>query len=95
MTMGAPAKTLVLPSQSEVTMPDIFHDFPIRIPRTRVHQAVSTPAGLDSWWTKKSAGTPVAGAEYELWFGPQYDWRASVSRCVENQDFELQMGSRP
>ena len=72
-------------------MADILQDFPIRAPRDRVYQAVSTPAGLDCWWTKKSAGNPIEGAEYELWFGPPYDWRAKVTRCVADAEFELQL----
>lgn len=72
-------------------MADILQDFPIKAPRDRVFHAVSTPAGLDSWWTKRSAGTPTEGAEYELWFGPQYDWRAKVTRCTANSELELQM----
>jgi uncharacterized protein YndB with AHSA1/START domain len=72
-------------------LPDIFSDFPIRAPRDRVYEAVSTPAGLDAWWTKRSAGTPHAGAEFELWFGPEYDWRAAVSECVPGSTFELKM----
>jgi uncharacterized protein YndB with AHSA1/START domain len=70
-------------------MPDILHDFPIQVTPDRVFQAVSTPRGLDDWWTKKSAGKPTEGAEFELWFGPEYDWRAKVSRCVPNLEFEL------
>ena len=72
-------------------MADIFQDFPIKAPRGRVYQAVSTPAGLDYWWTKRSAGNPIEGAEYELWFGPQYDWRANVTRCQGLGEFEFQM----
>jgi hypothetical protein len=56
------------------TMPDIFHDFPIEVSPDRVFEAISTPRGLDAWWTKKSSGRPAEGGEYELWFGPQYDW---------------------
>jgi uncharacterized protein YndB with AHSA1/START domain len=72
-------------------MADIFQDFPIKAPRDRVYQAVSTPVGLDTWWTKRSAGKPMEGAEYELWFGPDYDWRAKVTRCAAPGEFELQM----
>jgi uncharacterized protein YndB with AHSA1/START domain len=72
-------------------MPDILQDFPIKAPANRVFQAVSTPAGLDRWWTQRSVGEPREGAEYELWFGPGYDWRARVSRCVPDADFELEM----
>jgi uncharacterized protein YndB with AHSA1/START domain len=72
-------------------MADITHHFPINAPPWKVFQAVSTPAGLDAWWTKRSAGKPVEGAEYELWFGPEYDWRAVVSRCVPETEFEFRI----
>ena len=72
-------------------MPDIFHDLPIKASLDRVFQAVSTAEGLDCWWTKRSDGKPSHGAEYELWFGPEYDWRAKVTRCVLNSEFELEM----
>jgi len=72
-------------------MADIFHDFPIKAPLDRVFRAVGTPQGLDTWWTKRSAGRPQLGAEYELWFGPEYDWRARVTRCAPDAEFELEM----
>ena len=76
-------------------MPDIRHDFPIQAPLERVFEAISTPRGLDAWWTKRSRGQPSEGAEYELWFGEGYDWRAVVSRCAappaSPAEFELRM----
>jgi uncharacterized protein YndB with AHSA1/START domain len=72
-------------------MPDILHQFPIKVPVQRVFDAVSMPAGLDVWWTKRSAGQPAEGAEYQLWFGPEYEWRAIVSRSVPNAEFELKI----
>ena len=72
-------------------MADIFQDLPIKAPLDRVFRAVSTPEGLDTWWTKRSAGNPQEGAEYELWFGPAYDWRAKVTRLVADCEFELEM----
>ncbi len=33
----------------------------------------------------------MEGAEYGLWFGPEHDWRAVVSRCVPDSEFELEM----
>lgn len=72
-------------------MADIFHDFPVNASLQRVFEAVSTPAGLDKWWTKRSSGEPREGAEYELWFGPEYDWRAVVSRRVPHTEFELKV----
>ena len=72
-------------------MADILQQFPIKASRERVFDAVSTPAGLDRWWTKRSTGTPDLGAEFQLWFGPEYDWRAVVSRCVPGSEFELEL----
>ena len=70
-------------------MPDILHDFPIKARPISVFAAISTPAGLDQWWTARCAGTPKLGAEYELWFGPDYDWRARVTQCQPDREFEL------
>lgn len=72
-------------------MADICHDFPIKGPRARVFDAISTPEGLNSWWSKTCAGTPREGAEYEFGFGPGYDWRALVTQCMPDSVFELKM----
>jgi uncharacterized protein YndB with AHSA1/START domain len=74
-------------------MADIFHDLPIAAPAARVFAAVSTPEGLDSWWTKHSSGVAKNGEEYELGFGPGYDWRARVTRSVPSAEFELEITS--
>jgi uncharacterized protein YndB with AHSA1/START domain len=72
-------------------MPDIFHDFPIRGEAHAIFAAISTPTGLDEWWTKTSAGEPRAGTIYELGFGEGYDWTARVTEAVPNELLELQM----
>jgi uncharacterized protein YndB with AHSA1/START domain len=72
-------------------LPDIVHDFPINVAARRVFRAVSVPAELDHWWTARSAGEPRLGAQYELWFGPEYDWRATVTRCKADVEFELEL----
>jgi uncharacterized protein YndB with AHSA1/START domain len=72
-------------------MADIYHDFPIEAPAHKVFWAISTPAGLDRWWTERSNGHPSEGAEYELWFGPQYDWQARVTKCLSPKAFELEI----
>ena len=74
-------------------MPDIFHDFPIAAPAARVFRAASTPADLDQWWTKKSSGKATKGAEWELWFGPDHDWRAVVSQSAPERSFEFKIVS--
>jgi uncharacterized protein YndB with AHSA1/START domain len=62
-------------------MPDIHHDLYIAAPRAAVFAAMTSPAGLDSWWTLASSGDPRAGADYEFDFGPGYRWRATVANC--------------
>jgi len=72
-------------------MADIVHQFPIKASAVQVFHAVSTPAGLDAWWTLRAAGVPETGATYELWFGSEYDWRAVVTCCVPGKEFELEL----
>jgi uncharacterized protein YndB with AHSA1/START domain len=76
-------------------MPDILHDFLIKADREAVFQAVSTPKGLDSWWTKRSVGKPERAALYELWFGPEYDWRGRVAVYTPPDAFELEIVEAP
>ena len=70
-------------------MADILHDFPIRAPISDVYRGVSTPGGLDAWWTARSSGEARVAEEYQLWFGPEYDWRARVVRADADCAFEL------
>lgn len=72
-------------------MPDIVHNVPIKGSLDQVFRAISTPAGLDSWWSLHSAGEPAPGAEYKLGFGPEYDWLAVLSRYVPDTEFELEL----
>ena len=75
----------------EVAMPDIFHDFIIKATPDRMFNGISTPEGLDPWWTKKSSGRPKENEEYELNFGPKFIWRGRVTKCVAPTEFELQI----
>src|SRR4030095_16294403 len=72
-------------------MADILQDFPINAPPDRVFKAVSDPAMLDQWWTLQSSGQPSVGATYDLDFGPEYQWRAVVTKSVPGVAFELKL----
>jgi uncharacterized protein YndB with AHSA1/START domain len=72
-------------------MADILQDFPIQAAPQRVFEAVSSPALLDQWWTLRSTGTPTVGANYELDFGPRYQWRATVEQSVPGAAFALRL----
>lgn len=74
-------------------MADIRHHFLIHAPKSDVFAALSTPQGLDTWWTKRSSGEPVVGHTYQLWFGPEHHWQAVVRRCVPGAAFVLEITS--
>lgn len=74
-------------------MADIVNEFTVRAPLLEVFHLFSTPEGLTKWWTKTSTGDTRAGGEFRLYFGPEFDWRAKVTRYVPPTTFELQMTS--
>jgi uncharacterized protein YndB with AHSA1/START domain len=69
-------------------METVFHNFSISAPLKDVFQAISTAEGLNSWWSKSCSGITALGEEYEMGFGPGYDWIAVVSKYEETR-FEL------
>jgi uncharacterized protein YndB with AHSA1/START domain len=78
-------------THSHRTMSDILLDLPVKSTVDRVFERVSTPQGLDTWWTKEASGRPEAGAVFSLGFGPEHRWRAKVTRCVPDAEFELEI----
>ncbi|PWT88419.1 MAG: SRPBCC domain-containing protein [Blastocatellia bacterium] len=70
-------------------MADLDYLFPIKSSSSKVFNAIATPEGLNSWWTKTCSGSPIEGNEYELGFGSGYQWRARVARATPPSDFEL------
>ena len=72
-------------------MSSILHDFEVKADPSKVYDAVTTPAGLDQWWTLRANGNPRVGEEYQLWFGPDYDWRARVTEADPGRRFALEM----
>jgi len=72
-------------------MTGIYHVFTIKAPLTEVFNSISTPRGLNSWWTEKSEGKAIVGTIYLLNFGEPYQWEAVVTKSTVNNAFELQM----
>ena len=64
-------------------MPDIIHEFFVNASPGRVFEMFSTAEGMNRWWTKEASGEPKLNAEFRLYFGPGYDWRARVTRYVQ------------
>lgn len=72
-------------------MADIFHHFVINAAAEKVFSGISTPQGLDAWWSKHSTGTPALHEKYMLHFGAGYDWPAVVTKFTPNKIFELKI----
>jgi uncharacterized protein YndB with AHSA1/START domain len=71
-------------------MSNIFHCFPVNASPDKVFEAISTPGGLDNWWTRRSEAEPKLEGNYVLDFGPPYIWNAVVTKYTESIVFELQ-----
>jgi len=71
-------------------MANIYHHFPVNAGIDKVFDKISTPTGLDTWWSKHTSGNPIPGAIYEFHFGPGYNWKAVVSKFLPHAEFELQ-----
>lgn len=65
-------------------MADIYHTLFIKAPITEVFFAVSSPVGLDLWWTDHSSGNPGKGESYSLNFTDDYQWGALVEEWDNN-----------
>lgn len=72
-------------------MQTIYHDLIIDVAPAKVFDAVSTPQGFNDWWTLQCKGTPGLNEKYNLYFGDEYDWFATVSKFKENEEIEFSM----
>lgn len=72
-------------------MADIFHYFTINTSSNKVFDAISTPKGIDKWWTKSSSGKVAVGETFHFYFEQDYNWAAVVSKCIPDKEFELTM----
>ena len=71
-------------------MSDILQSFPINAPASKVFGGISSPEGLDQWWTRSSKAEPRVGGTYSLDFGPQYIWKAVVTKYSPDRELEWQ-----
>lgn len=69
----------------------IQHDLIIEASRQSVFDAFCLPEHLNNWWTLKSSGQPIFGAEYNLNFTDKYNWYCKVSKVELNESFYLKM----
>jgi len=72
-------------------MADIFHTLFINASLKSIFDKISTPKGLEKWWSNSSSGKAKIGEVYNLSFNSDYNWSAKVTKLVENKEFELTM----
>ncbi len=68
-------------------MPDIIHILQIKASPAKVFEILSTPEGLNRWWTKDCHGRPELGSIYDLDFGPVV-WQCQVTDLLQDQELE-------
>ena len=72
-------------------MADIFHYFPINASPEKVFETISTPQGINNWWSEEAKGAVGNGEVYELFFSEDYHWAGVVSKYNPFTEFELTM----
>lgn len=72
-------------------MPTIYHDFTVTTSKEKVFDAISTPYGLDNWWTQRSSGKQEIGAVFNLFFTEEYNWFAEISILKHHEQVEFKM----
>jgi uncharacterized protein YndB with AHSA1/START domain len=72
-------------------MEDIFHNLIIEAPAHIVLECITSPEGLDNWWTKTSKGKPEPGTAYELYLGSQFKLNGIVTKFIPGKMFELRI----
>lgn len=69
----------------------IYHDFVVNVSKEKFFEAVSTPYGLNNWWTLQSSGNPKLNEIYNLNFTDEFNWFAKISKFEENKCIEFSM----
>lgn len=59
-------------------MAKILHALWINAPIEKVFEAVSSPHGLNQWWTLDCIGIPALGERYTFIFSPDCIWKGEV-----------------
>lgn len=70
---------------------NIYHHLHIEKSPETVFGALTQPEHLNNWWPLKSSGEPKVGAEYNFYFGDEYDWYGKVTHCLPNSFFQVKM----
>lgn len=69
----------------------IYHNFVVNVSKEKFFEAVSTPTGLNNWWTLQCNGIPKLSEVYNLNFTDEYNWFAKISKFEDNESIEYSM----
>lgn len=72
-------------------MPGIIHRFTSKASPSSLYTAISTPPGVDAWWSQNSKGEAKPGSKWLLDFGAGHSWEAVVRTAQPDHEFELEM----
>ena len=60
---------------------EILHDLYINAKPAQVYQHISSPTGLNKWWTNDAEGVAAEGETFRFYFSDEHDWRGKVTKC--------------
>jgi len=72
-------------------MYEILHDLHINAKPSQVYSLISTPGGLNKWWTKEAEGKAKEGNKFRFFFSKKYDWSGIVTRCQDKDYIQWKM----
>ena len=69
----------------------ICHDIDIHAYVDDIFKLISTPEGLNLWWTVRSQGIAAKNEEFQFYFSDEYDWRAEVLEIAKDESISFYM----
>lgn len=72
-------------------MHNIYHDIEIKSDPHSILDSITTPKGLNAWWTVKSSGDIKLGNSFQFYFSDDYNWYAQIVQFEENKLVQFQM----
>ena len=69
----------------------ICHDIDMRAFAEDIYFLISTPEGLNKWWTVRSEGILAQNEEYQFYFSDEYDWKGEILEFTPNESISYFM----
>lgn len=69
----------------------IYHNLIVHAEKDLLFRAIADPDELEKWWPLKCSGHQAVGAQYNFYFGPEYDWLGEVVTYNKGAAFYIKM----